>query len=322
MTDKNGIQIGSTVKYLPFGQARASIDVPTDKLFTGQRLDATGLYFYNARYYDPSIGRFISPDTMIQFPRNPQCFNRYSYCLNNPLKYVDPSGHDVTTTIDGKDYTVVWDDNGKYHLLGEDGSVSGSMELKDLIDMAGSYMAEVGDWGEGGNAQTGAVVKLVNNGIPMYFVPPQSEKSIDMANHGGAYTVERGNSFLCWHWGGGVYINYQGYSSMAIELCIVMASAQYKNTEINWTAIAVGAILCAIGGATGAFFLAAYGVEGIYAACALGLIISGGYDAVTGIIAAGICYKIYSMGIEIATQKAIDMPNEFWWPSGPLPPKP
>jgi RHS repeat-associated protein len=34
--------------------------MPTDKLFTGQRLDQTGLYFYNARYYDATIERFIS----------------------------------------------------------------------------------------------------------------------------------------------------------------------------------------------------------------------------------------------------------------------
>jgi hypothetical protein len=46
--------------------------------------------------YDPTIGRFISPDTVIQSVANPQCLNRYSYCLNNPLKYTDPSGHDVS----------------------------------------------------------------------------------------------------------------------------------------------------------------------------------------------------------------------------------
>jgi RHS repeat-associated protein len=68
--------------------------VPTDKLFSGQRLDATGLYYYNARYYDALIGRFISPDTVISRPTNPQCFNRYSYCLNNPTSRIDPSGHD------------------------------------------------------------------------------------------------------------------------------------------------------------------------------------------------------------------------------------
>ena len=69
--------------------------MPTDKKFTGQRLDGTGLYYYSARYYDPQIGRFISADTIIPDPANPQSLDRYSYVLNNPLKYVDPSGHRV-----------------------------------------------------------------------------------------------------------------------------------------------------------------------------------------------------------------------------------
>jgi hypothetical protein len=42
------------------------------------------------------MGRFISPDTIVPNPANPQSFNRYSYCLNNPLKYTDPSGRIVT----------------------------------------------------------------------------------------------------------------------------------------------------------------------------------------------------------------------------------
>jgi RHS repeat-associated protein len=119
MTDASGNQIDTTVKYLPFGETRAG-NVPTDKLFTGQCLDSTGLYYYNARYYDPLIGRFISADTFVQFidginyvsyqltvnnlpitqvriifaiPLNPQSLNRYSYVLNNPLIYIDPTGH-------------------------------------------------------------------------------------------------------------------------------------------------------------------------------------------------------------------------------------
>ena len=75
--------------------------------FTGQRLDTTGLYYYGARYYDPTIGRFISPDTIVPSYMNPQSFNRYSYCLNNPLKYTDPSGHDGG-------YTVQLNSNGTY----------------------------------------------------------------------------------------------------------------------------------------------------------------------------------------------------------------
>ena len=46
----------------------------------------------NGRFYDPVLGRFLSPDPYVQDMTNPQNFNRYSYCLNNPLKYTDPSG--------------------------------------------------------------------------------------------------------------------------------------------------------------------------------------------------------------------------------------
>jgi RHS repeat-associated protein len=47
---------------------------------------------YNARYYDPELGRFTQPDTTISDISNPQSYNRYSYCLNDPLRYTDPDG--------------------------------------------------------------------------------------------------------------------------------------------------------------------------------------------------------------------------------------
>ncbi len=47
----------------------------------------------NARYYVPAIGRFASADTIVPDPAEPQSFNRYSYTLNNPLRYTDPTGH-------------------------------------------------------------------------------------------------------------------------------------------------------------------------------------------------------------------------------------
>lgn len=63
-------------------------------LFTDQELDPeTGLYNYVARLYDPVIGRFISPDPIVPDPFDPQTLNRYSYCRNNPLIYVDPTGN-------------------------------------------------------------------------------------------------------------------------------------------------------------------------------------------------------------------------------------
>ncbi len=61
--------------------------------YTGhEHLKGFGLINMNARLYDPAIGRFLSPDPYVQMPENSQNFNRYSYCLNNPLKYTDENG--------------------------------------------------------------------------------------------------------------------------------------------------------------------------------------------------------------------------------------
>ena len=65
-TSANGTSLG-IIKYYPFGDCRNNQgNFGTDKLFTGQRLDVTGLYYYNARYYDPLIGRFITTDMLVQ----------------------------------------------------------------------------------------------------------------------------------------------------------------------------------------------------------------------------------------------------------------
>ena len=64
-----------------------------DRGYTGhEHIDGLGLINMNGRMYDPLLGRFLSPDDYIQSPSNPQNYNRYSYCLNNPLKYTDPNG--------------------------------------------------------------------------------------------------------------------------------------------------------------------------------------------------------------------------------------
>jgi RHS repeat-associated protein len=61
--------------------------------YTGhEHLTIFGLINMNARLYDPAVGRFLSPDPYVQSPDFSQNFNRYSYCLNNPLKYTDQSG--------------------------------------------------------------------------------------------------------------------------------------------------------------------------------------------------------------------------------------
>jgi RHS repeat-associated protein len=110
--------VGSVVArqwYDPHGAVRGSVGtLPTKRTYTGQLADETGLYFYNARYYAPLIGRFISADTIVPEPGNPQALNRYAYSLSNPLKYIDPSGHASRPSCAGQPDCGVddEDDNG------------------------------------------------------------------------------------------------------------------------------------------------------------------------------------------------------------------
>lgn len=65
----------------------------TDRTFTGQKQDGTGLLYYNARFYDPALGTFLSPDTLVPDAGRVVDYNRFLYVRGNPLKYSDPSGH-------------------------------------------------------------------------------------------------------------------------------------------------------------------------------------------------------------------------------------
>jgi len=68
--------------------------------FTGhEHLPWFNLINMNGRMYDPIAGQFLSPDNNIQDPYNSQNLNRYSYCVNNPLKYTDPTGFNVSVTV-------------------------------------------------------------------------------------------------------------------------------------------------------------------------------------------------------------------------------
>jgi len=111
--DKNGEKT-SAMRYKPWGEVRpetayvkqdASITPSyrlSDYTFTGQRsymddptttgaTEGFGLMFYNARWYDPQLGRFAQADTIV--PGGAQGLDRYAYVRNNPLKYTDPTGH-------------------------------------------------------------------------------------------------------------------------------------------------------------------------------------------------------------------------------------
>jgi len=101
ITDADG-RPQQRLAYMPYGATQAnSGTLDVRHKYTGQELDAEiGLYFYNARYYDPVLGRFTQADTIVPNPANPQTLNRYSYALNNPMRYTDPTGHEATLSGD------------------------------------------------------------------------------------------------------------------------------------------------------------------------------------------------------------------------------
>ena len=94
----------------------------------------------NARLYDPAVGRFLSPDPFVQAPDFSQSFNRYSYCVNNPLRYTDQSGEwfgidDLIAAVVGGIVNVVvnaiqgnihsWGQGFSYFGVGVAGAVTG-----------------------------------------------------------------------------------------------------------------------------------------------------------------------------------------------------
>jgi RHS repeat-associated protein len=121
ITNADGSQVLLSTGYTPYGSSAYSTGSATIKYqYTGQEKDACGLMYYNARYYDPELGRFIQPDTMLDG------LNRYTYCGGNPIVYSDPSGHFIVElaiaigAVAGMYLGGVLTNNGNWNPLGWD----------------------------------------------------------------------------------------------------------------------------------------------------------------------------------------------------------
>lgn len=106
ITDENG-QVVAEYEYDAFGEligvnenavvgGAAGATEGTDYLYTNQENDEeSGLMYYNARYYNPEVGRFMSRDTYLGEMGSTLSRNRYAYVMNNPYRYTDPTGNFV-----------------------------------------------------------------------------------------------------------------------------------------------------------------------------------------------------------------------------------
>ena len=202
-------ELEERISYRPYGQPRQSSEELYQ--FTSQEYSSElGIYDYNARQYNPILKRFLQADTVIFDHYNPQSLNRYSYTVNNPLKYTDPTGHFVFAVVaipavigvvvGGIGYALVtpmdeWSNEGivghmavgaaaGIALVGSVGAAmatgfSGANSLL-LGSAAGAYVSTMGD-------------KSVNNGnmdIKDAIIPSQEENEeimVNMAtNYGGS----------------------------------------------------------------------------------------------------------------------------------------
>ena len=149
ITDEYGNKVVER-DFTPFGE-RINTDVYDDEPrdpdedesgFTGKDWDEdVGLYYYNARWYDPTIGRFISEDSVADDP------NLYGYCGQNPLDFIDPTGHFKIGKLDIKFKTgfalgmatlgavesIIGTDNSFSNFIGLISAVKGMKDFADYL---------------------------------------------------------------------------------------------------------------------------------------------------------------------------------------------
>lgn len=137
ITDQNGV-VKRKYAYDPWGSRRNPtnwtepdnlVNLILNRGYTGhEHLDIFGIINMNGRVYDPLTAQFLSPDPFIQAPGNWLNYNRYSYCIGNPLKYTDPTGNvfgiDDAMMIAGVAMIIREGINGGMHAYANNGNVA------------------------------------------------------------------------------------------------------------------------------------------------------------------------------------------------------
>lgn len=125
----NGLVVG-TYYYDAFGNILSQTGSKDNPFrYAGYRYDEeSGLYYLNARMYDPKIARFMQEDTYTGNSNDPLSLNLYTYCMNNPIIYWDPSGH--YREGDEKYSASV---QRQLFFLGEEWTLATTIEEKEII---------------------------------------------------------------------------------------------------------------------------------------------------------------------------------------------
>ncbi|MDH0865905.1 RHS repeat-associated core domain-containing protein [Mitsuaria sp. GD03876] len=183
VSDANG-QVIERALFDPWGRRQASTgaemaltDGPAhgDRGFTGhEHLDELALVHMNGRLYDPLLGRFISADPLIQDPTLLQGYNRYSYVLNNPLIYRDPTGEWWQIPVFVVGFVLAQEGNQYWRMAGQImmmAALSGAGKAGGLVESGLGSVSQTFAHGGLGNA-------VVSAGVATALTPGATVESI------------------------------------------------------------------------------------------------------------------------------------------------
>ncbi|NQZ12897.1 MAG: glycohydrolase toxin TNT-related protein [Algicola sp.] len=132
------------------GRGLFSTDITPRGFTNHEHLGDSGIIHMNGRAYDPELGRFLSVDPFITFPEDGQSLNPYSYVMNNPLKYTDPSGYTAKPRLTLKERNKIKESGATAVLVSESTNADGSVTRELFAVKLKSNGA-----GSGSNPQSG-----------------------------------------------------------------------------------------------------------------------------------------------------------------------
>jgi RHS repeat-associated protein len=213
ITNQSGIVL-QRLAYQPHGKQitqnwyNETVSTPLVKRgYTGhEHIKEFSVIHMNGRVFDPTIARFLSADPYIQAPFNTQSFNRYTYTLNNPLKYTDPSGY----WFDSGDDSYRWGDfaNDVKDFFGGIADAIGSA-ASAVGDAIGGFIDTISDAFTGGapknsglelanpnppSSYYGKFGQPINNGIMDEYTWQRPDSNIKALSNIGTISISMSNS--------------------------------------------------------------------------------------------------------------------------------
>lgn len=164
-TGKKGVTVAFADNYQPYGQDNGTPTGSETYKYTGKPYSqATGLYYYYQRWYDASIGRFVSRDPLVGQLSDPESLNSYAYAGSDPISHSDPRGTDTCDPLN----PFTWGGcvNNGIHAVGSGVQTVGNA-ISQGVQAAGNALSNVHIGGIGSSLSKSGdqIVSDLSNGL-------------------------------------------------------------------------------------------------------------------------------------------------------------